>query len=135
MMDMPEGCKGPVVAIANLETRLRVGIWDHERDFQPVQVDMVIATGASPLQHGGVCIDYRPIVQWIRKDWPRTPHLPLLETRLLELMAFVFGFEPAIEWLDAALSKPQAFPQAQGVGVRMALSRSEHAMLYPPARR
>jgi hypothetical protein len=38
-----------------------------------------------------------------------------------------------VVWLDAALSKPQACPQARGVGVRMALSRSEHAVMFAGA--
>jgi hypothetical protein len=35
-----------------------------------------------------------------------------------------------VEWLDAALSKPQACPEARGVGVRMALSRGDYAALF-----
>jgi dihydroneopterin aldolase len=131
-MELPDGCRGPLVAITNLETRLRVGIWDHEREFQPVRVSLVISGGPSGLQRGGGCVDYRPIVHWIREEWPRAPHTPLLETRLRELMDVVFGLEAGIVWLDAALSKPQACPQARGVGVRMALSRSEHALMFAP---
>ena len=57
-----EGRKGPVIAISNLDTRLRVGIWDHEREFQPVHVNLVMAPDAARLQPGGGGIDYRQIV-------------------------------------------------------------------------
>ena len=124
------GRKGPVIAISNLDTRLRVGIWDHEREFQPVHVNLVMAPDANRLEPGGGGIDYRPIVRWVKEEWPNAPHTPLLETRLRELIDFVFASDLGVVWLDAALSKPQACPQARGVGVRMALSRSEHGVLF-----
>jgi dihydroneopterin aldolase len=127
MMDLPDWLKGSVVAITNLETRLRVGIWQHEREFQPVRVNLIMSAG-------GGCIDHRPIVRWIKEEWPAAPHTPLLETRLRELMDVVFASDPGIMWLDAALSKPQACPQARSVGLRMALSRDEHAVWFSPAR-
>ena len=111
------------VDIANLETRLRVGIWEHELEPQPVRVTLSLSYAA---QAGG-CIDYQPILRWITGHWPRQPHTPLLETRLRELMTFVFRFDPRIARLDVALSKPQACPEARGVGVRLALTRAEHA--------
>jgi len=127
MMDLPGWLTGSVVAITNLETRLRVGIWEHERQFQPVRVNLTMSAG-------GGCIDHRPIVRWIREQWPAAPHTPLLETRLRELTDFVFASDPGIVWLDVALSKPQACPQARGVGLRMALSRAEHALRFSAAR-
>ena len=111
------------VDIANLETRLRVGIWEHELEPQPVRVNLSMSYAAAP----DGCLDYQPILHWITGQWPREPHTPLLETRLRELMGFVFRFDTRIAWLDVALSKPQACPQARGVGVRLALTRAEHA--------
>ena len=134
-MELFGGRKGPVIAISNLETRLRVGIWDHEREFQPVHVNLIMAPDPARLQPGAGGIDYRPIVRWVKEEWPGAPHTPLLETRLRELMDFVFASELGVVWLDVALSKPQACPQARGVGVRMALSRMEHALLFAPGER
>jgi len=119
------------VTIDNLETRLRVGIWDHEREHQPVRVIMSVgsASGVLHAQEPG-CVCCLPIIHWIAKEWPRQPHTPLLETRLCELMAFVFSFDARIDWLDAALSKPQACPQAAGVGVRMVISRRDFTRVF-----
>lgn len=119
------------VAIDNLETRLRVGIWDHEREHQPVRVTMTVgpAPGAVSAREAG-CVNCQPIMHWITGDWPRQPHTPLLETRLRELMAFVFAFDARIDWVDAALSKPLACPEATGVGVRMAMSRREFTGVF-----
>jgi dihydroneopterin aldolase len=119
------------VTIDNLETRLRVGIWDHEREHQPVRVTVSVGPAPGALhgqEPGGVSC--QPIMHWIAEEWPHQPHTPLLETRLRELMAFVFAFDPRIGWLDAALSKPLACPQAAGVGVRMALSRRDFTQLF-----
>lgn len=134
-MDPFGGRKGPVIAITNLDTRLRVGIWDHERAFQPVHVNLIMAPDAARLQPGGGGIDYRSVVRWVQEEWPAAPHTPLLETRLRELIDFVFASDLGVVWLDAALSKPQACPQARGVGVRMALSRDEHALMFSAAER
>jgi dihydroneopterin aldolase len=123
------------VTIDNLETRLRVGIWDHEREHQPVRVTMSVGPAAGvPNTHEAGCVNCQPILHWITDEWPRQPHTPLLETRLRELMAFVFAFDARIDWLDAALSKPQACPEAAGVGVRMAMSRREFTRVFGAAR-
>ena len=121
------------VTIDNLETQLRVGIWDHEREHQPVRVTMSLgpAAGALEVRESG-CVNCQPIMHWITEEWPLHAHTPLLETRLRELMAFVFAFDPRIGWLDAALSKPQACPEAAGVGVRIAMSRREFTQVFGP---
>ena len=119
------------VTIDNLETQLRVGIWDHEREHQPVRVTMSLgpADGGPEAREPG-CVNCQPIRHWITNEWPQHAHTPLLETRLRELMAFVFAFDTRIGWLDAALSKPQACPEAAGVGVRLALSRREFSQVF-----
>lgn len=123
------------VTIDNLETQLRVGIWDHEREHQPVRVTMSVGPAPSVLNaRESGCVNCQPIMHWITDEWPRQPHTPLLETRLCELMAFVFAFDPRIDWLDAALSKPQACPEAVGVGVRMAMSRRDFMRVFGGAR-
>lgn len=115
------------IEINNLETKLRVGIWEHEREFQPVHIHLSIRAiaSASP-QSIEDCMNYQPICSWMVNDWPQQPHTPLLETKLRELMDFIFGYDARIEWADVAISKPQAIAEARGVGVRMALSRDDY---------
>lgn len=115
------------IAFTGLETRLRVGIWDHEREFQPVRVSLSLR---ARLSDGS--LDSLAIPRWITGEWPKSPHIPLLETRLRELMQFVFEFDPRIEWADIALSKPWACRESRGVGVRMALSRDEYERVFGP---
>jgi dihydroneopterin aldolase len=115
------------IAFSGLETRLRVGIWDHEREFQPVCVNLSLH---ARLSDGS--LDSLAILRWITDEWPTSPHIPLLETRLRELMQFVFEFDTRIESVDIALSKPWACGEARGVGVRMALSREEYERVFGP---
>jgi 7,8-dihydroneopterin aldolase/epimerase/oxygenase len=119
------------IEISNLATKLRVGIWDHEREFQPICIDLSIRaiTSAFP-QSIEDCLDYQPICHWITDEWPKQAHTPLLETKLCELMHFVFAFDARIEWIDAAISKPNAIAEARGVGVRMAIARGDHELTF-----
>ena len=137
---MTERTAAWTIELSNLETRLRVGIWDHEREFQPVRASLSVRAGTSPTPHViEDCLDYRTIYYWITEVWPARPHTPLLETKLRELMQFVFSSDPRIEWVDAALSKPLACREARGVGVRMAMSRDDYEKAFghaaPTARR
>jgi dihydroneopterin aldolase len=118
------------VQVANLETRLRVGIWEHEKSHQPVNISMIIeglATG-QPASIGE-CINYEPICRWLIDDWPELPHTELIETRILELAQFIFDCDSRIWKVDLALSKPSAYPQVQHVGMRLAFTRDQFSVL------
>jgi 7,8-dihydroneopterin aldolase/epimerase/oxygenase len=122
------------IEIADIDTQLRVGIWEHELAPQPIRVNLTVRAIACALpQSIEACVNYEPICRWIIDDWPQEPHTQLLETRLRELMSFVFAIDDRIEWIDAAISKPQAIRGVRGVGLRMALSRDdfEAAFRYP----
>lgn len=121
------------IDIADINTQLRVGIWDHEREFQPICISLSIRAIAPSFPDTiEDCLNYQPICQWITDEWPKQPHTPLLETKLRELMSFVFDFDARVEWVDLAISKPTAIPAARGVGIRMALSRSDYEVAFRP---
>lgn len=121
------------IEISDICTQLRVGILDHEREFQPIRISVSIRAiaSASP-QTIEDCLDYQPICRWITEEWPEQPHTPLLETKLRELMSFIFSYDSRVVWTDVAISKPMAIPAAFGVGVRMALSRADHEKAFMP---
>lgn len=115
------------IEVADIETQLRVGIWEHEREFQPIRISLTMRAIAPVLPNTiEDCLDYEPICRWITDAWPAQPHTQLLETKLRELMSFVFDFDSRIEWVDIAISKPKAILAARGVGIRMAISRSDY---------
>lgn len=115
------------IEIRDMETQSRVGIWEHERELQPICVSLSLQaiTPAFP-KNIQDCLNYDPICRWIADEWPRQPHTPLLETRVRELMDFVFDFDARIEAANVTILKLKAIPQACGVGVGVAMSRSDH---------
>lgn len=119
------------IEIADIETQLRVGIWDHEREVQPIRINLSLRAIA-PVFPRSIedCLNYEPICRWIIDEWPTHPHTPLLETKLRELMCFIFGFDARIEWIDVAIAKPKAIADTRGVGIRMALSRDDYEAAF-----
>jgi dihydroneopterin aldolase len=121
------------VDIVDIATQLRVGIWEHERAPQPIRITLSMrATAPAFPRTIEDCLNYQPICRWITDDWPQQAHTPLLETRVRELMSFVFDYDDRIEWVDLAISKPVAISAATGVGIRMALSRSDYEANFRP---
>jgi dihydroneopterin aldolase len=119
------------IEIADIETRLRVGIWEHERVLQPIRISMSIRALAAAIPESiADCLNYEPICRWIVETWPAQPHTELLETKLRELMDFVFNYDARIERVELAIAKPQAIAAARGVGLRMALERGEYEAAF-----
>ena len=121
------------VEIVDIITQLRVGIWEHEQAPQPVCISLSMrATAPAFPRTIEDCLNYQPICCWITDEWPRQAHTPLLETRVRELMSFVFDYDKRIEWVDLAMSKPAAIAAAAGVGIRMTLSRTDYEANFQP---
>ncbi|WP_161984254.1 tunnelling fold family protein [Sulfuriferula plumbiphila] len=86
------------IEIEDTETRSRVGIWEYEREPQPIRtrISMHAIAPAFP-QKIQDCLNYELVCRWISNEWPKKPHTLLLETRLRKLMDFVFNFDARIE--------------------------------------
>lgn len=114
------------IEIAGIDTHLRVGIWEHELEPQPIRINLTLRAIA-PAHPASIddCVNYEPVCRWMIDEWPRHPHTQLLETRLRELLTFVFRFDARIEWIDASISKPQAIAGVGGVGLRLAMTRDD----------
>ena len=112
------------VRVQSLQTCLRVGIYEHEREPQPVLVSLRISGLAetSPTMLAQ-CFDYEPICRWLLDEWPLSAHTPLLETLLNELVDHVFGADKRIMDVWVGLYKTQPVPQAQFVGLERDITR------------
>lgn len=115
-----------LVRIERLLTQLRVGVYPDELEAQPVWVTLRLrgVAPASPSQLGE-CIDYEPLCRWITEAWPKTPHIPLLETRVNELLAFAFDFDARVQEVHAGLAKQRMSGGAVSVGIERSVSRPE----------
>lgn len=118
------------VRIERLATQLPVGIYDHEQDAQPVWVSLT-ATGEASAAPGslGECFDYEPLCRWLTQEWPASPHTPLLETRVNQVIEFLFAADPRVQQVWVGLYKQRVSQQALAVGMERASSRAEFEAL------
>jgi dihydroneopterin aldolase len=63
-------------------------------------------------------LDYDRIRDVIRNEWPKRPHVNLLEPLAEELIALCFGY-PSVVAARVRVEKPDIFPEAKGVGIEL----------------
>lgn len=114
------------VRIERLATQLPVGIYAHEQAAQPVWVSLV-AAGEASAAPGSLddCFDYEPLCRWLTQAWPKSLHTPLLETRVNQVIEFVFASDPRVHHVWVGLYKQRVCEQALAVGVERASTRAE----------
>lgn len=114
------------VKIERMEIHLPVGIHADELAPQPVWVSLA-ATGTATASPASIeqCFDYEPLCDWLSGEWPRTPHTPLLETRINELLAFVFALDERVNAVWVGLYKQRMSRGAIGVGIERNATRLE----------
>lgn len=113
---------------------LAVGVYPYELAPQPVVVSLEIAGQA--VAHPDTlsdCLDYEPLCRWLHYDWPKSPHVPLLETRINQVFDFVFKSDPRVTSVRVGLYKKRMALGAHAVGVERRLSRAEFEQGWPMA--
>jgi 7,8-dihydroneopterin aldolase/epimerase/oxygenase len=118
------------VRIERLETRLPVGIYAEEQASQPVWISLT-AGGLAPAAPDALtdCLDYEPLWRWLTQVWPNTPHTPLLETRVNQVIGFVLDLDPRIDHVWVGLYKQRVSLGALSVGMERASTRAEFEAL------
>jgi dihydroneopterin aldolase len=114
------------VRVERLEIRLPVGIHADELEPQPLWVSLT-ATGRTPATPDSIeqCFDYEPLCRWMSQAWPQTPHTPLLETRVNQLLAFAFGLDRRVQKIWVGLYKQRMSSDAVSVGIERQATRGE----------
>ena len=114
------------IKVERLEIHLPVGIHADEVEPQPVWVSLA-ATGRAPASPLSLdqCFDYEPLCHWLLREWPRTPHTPLLETRINQLLAFVFALDARVQTVWVGLYKQRMSRSALAVGIERQATRLE----------
>jgi dihydroneopterin aldolase len=112
------------VKVERLRIDLAVGVYPKERPPQTLWVDVTLE-GIAPVTPRTLseCIDYEPLLHWLKKEWPKTPHTPLLETRANQLLAFAFALDPRILSVRVALYKKLVSRGAIAVGIEREATR------------
>lgn len=114
------------IKIERMEIHLPVGIYDAELAPQPLWVS-VTASGAANASPRSLdqCFDYEPLCHWLTQVWPHTPHTPLLETRVNQLLDFVFGLDARVQSVWTGLYKQRMCRNAVAVGIERCATRVE----------
>ena len=114
------------VKVERLEIHLPVGIHADEIEAQPVWVSLT-ATGSAPASPRSLddCFDYEPLCRWLSREWPLTPHTPLLEQRVNQLFHFVFGLDERVQTVWAGIYKQRMSHGAMAVGIEREATRIE----------
>lgn len=112
---------------------LAVGVYAEEVEPQPVWVSLSASglADASP-ETLSQCIDYEPLYRWLAEVWPGTPHVPLIETRINELLEFVFGLDSRVQEAWVGLYKQRMSHDAAAVGIERHTTRRAFELQAPP---
>lgn len=114
------------IRIDRMEIHLPVGIYADELASQPMWVSLTASGMASATPSGlDECFDYEPLCHWLMQVWPGTPHTPLLETRINQLLAFVFDLDQRVNDVWVGLYKQRVSHQALAVGMERGSTRAE----------
>lgn len=112
------------VRIEDLPINIAVGVYEYELMPQPLLVSLEIIGHCSSLPFAlSECIDYEPLCLWLKDEWPKSPHVPLLEMRMNQLFEHVFAADKRVIEVYAGLYKKNVSQGARRVGVERRISR------------
>ena len=114
------------IRIERLQIHLPVGVYADEMEPQPLWVSLA-ASGEASASPGSLaqCFDYAPLCHWLTHVWPKSPHTPLLETRINELLSFVFGLDKRVQTVWVGLYKQRVSPLAVAIGIERSATRAQ----------
>jgi dihydroneopterin aldolase len=75
------------------------------------------------------CINYEKIYQLVTQEWPRRPHVILLESYITELLEYTFRSDERVTYVKASIAKPDIFPDAESIGVEAEWTRKDFERL------
>jgi 7,8-dihydroneopterin aldolase/epimerase/oxygenase len=115
------------IHVRDLRVALPIGIYEHELVPQNIVVNAQIE-GMFPVQPQTIedCFNYEHVHTLVVKHWPTQPHTPLLETRVVQLLAHIFAADARVTRASVSIAKPDIFPEAASVGVEAEWTRTDY---------
>lgn len=112
--------------IEGLKTRLRVGAPNIEPRPESISVSLEV-NGLAPdaPQQLGDCFDYAPICEWVTREWPLSDAAPLLETRVNQLLTFLFDCDRRVQDVWVGVYRTGQARAAARIGVERRTSRTQ----------
>lgn len=115
------------IAIEQLITDTRIGIYPHERTPQPVSIDARLRYRNIGIPHNiEGCLDYHSYCLMLCHYLETQPHTELVEQLLVDLMIESFSRFPMLEEATLTLAKPLAVKQARHVAVKLSWQRVDY---------
>lgn len=110
--------------VDELPTRLALG--DTADGVQPVLVSLLIE-GLAPDEPGRQedCFDAAPVCDWITGEWPKSAATPLIETRVNQLLLFLFAHDKRVQNAWVALVRPGVPSRTARITIERSASRSQ----------
>ena len=118
------------IFVEDMVVEMRIGFKVSERKPQRVKVCVELFTDAVKYLNSvdqSSIIDYAVIWEAVRQ-WPGREHQDLIEPYLRELLDLAFGFD-RVSAAKVSLSKLDIFPEAQGAGVEVFMTRRNYKRL------
>lgn len=114
------------VRIEGLKTRLRVGAPNAGQQTEPMSVSLEV-NGLAPdaPRQLGDCFDYAPICEWVTRQWPLSDAAPLLESRVNQLLTFLFEFDRRVQDVWVGVYKTGLARGSARIGVERRASRAQ----------
>lgn len=116
------------ISLKAIETHVRVGIHEHEKNAaQRLLVDVEVQADL-PLRPAaiGECLDYDLIYDHVTKTWPQRLHVDLLEHLALDLITHLFSHSTSAKRVTVTVAKPDIFAKAQSAEVGLNWSRADY---------
>ena len=115
------------INIKNMQTKIRVGICDHEKlQAQNILINAVIDSEYSAQPESiEECFNYDSIYQLVVVEWPQKTHIDLLETWAFELLSYIFNSDKKVKYAKVSITKPDIYKEAESVGVEAEWTRED----------
>lgn len=115
------------IFIQGLQTQAIIGIYDWEREApQPLVFDIEMHTDLTQATQTDAIadtVDYAEVAEDVTNFVERS-RVELLETLAQQLIDRIFTQQPAVQKIELAVSKPEAVPNAETVGLIFKQQRS-----------
>lgn len=109
---------------------MRVGCDPKERELQRIHVNVIMeGEYAVKPQSLDQCINYDIVYKLVTQEWPKLAHTTLLETRIVELLEYIFRKDDRITYAKVSLDKPDIFPEIESIGLEAEWTRKDFERL------
>ena len=120
------------VFLKNIETTVKIGIFENEKKAQRLQVNVAVE-GEYPCFSTNLkdYYNYDLIKRYVTEEWPKRPHVLLLENLVVDLLDFIFSSNDSVEYANVSIGKLDIYKQVEVAGVEAEWVREDYENYQP----